>query len=62
MIKTKNDRLVLSSKYVVCGNRKSRFVKEQETSIILSSVGIRTPLRKILALDDIFFLFRFYIK
>ena len=30
MIKTKNGRAILSSKCVVCGNRKSRFVQEVE--------------------------------
>ena len=43
MVKTKNGRLMLSSKCTICGNKKSRFIKEQETSGILSSVGIRTP-------------------
>ena len=62
MVKTKNGRLMLSSECTICGNKKSRFIKEQETSGILSSVGIRTPLRKITVLGDIFFLFRFDIK
>ena len=31
MTKTKNGRLALSSKCVVCGSKKSRFIKEQET-------------------------------
>ena len=30
MVKTKNDRLILSSNCAVCGNKKSRFIKEQE--------------------------------
>ena len=54
MIKTKNGRVILSSKCAVCGNKKSRFIKEQEASGILSSVGIRTPLSKIPGLGDIF--------
>ena len=54
MIKTKNGRLLLSSNCAVCDNKKSRFVKEQEESGILSSVGIRTPLSKIPVLGDIF--------
>ena len=53
MIKTKNGRVILSSECVVCGNKKSRFIKEQEASGILSSVGIRTS--KIPLLGDIFF-------
>ena len=55
MMKTKNGRLVLSSKCVICSNKKSRFVKEQEASGILSNVGIGTPLSKIPVLGDIFF-------
>ena len=62
MIKTKNGRVILSSKCVVCGSKKSRFMKEQEASGKLGSVGIRTPLNKIPVLGDIFFKFRFDIK
>ena len=55
MMKTKNGRLVLSSKCAICSNKKSRFVIEQEASGILSNVGIGTPLSKIPVLGDIFF-------
>ena len=55
MIKTKNSRVILSSKCAVCGNKKSRFIKEQEESRILSSVGIRIPLSKIPVLRNIVF-------
>ena len=30
MFGTKNNRLIMQSKYLVCGIKKSRFVKEQE--------------------------------
>ena len=30
MVKTKTNRLIISSKCRVCGNKKSRFIKEQE--------------------------------
>ena len=56
MIKTKNGRVILSSKCVACGNKKSRFITEQEASGILSSVGIRSHLGKIPLLGDVFFL------
>ena len=36
---TKNGRLQLKSQCSVCGNKKSRFVKEQEGKGILSSLG-----------------------
>ena len=37
MIKTKNGRLILSSKCAVCGSKKSRFMKEQEAEGLLSN-------------------------
>ena len=43
LVKTKNGRLMLMSKCSICGNKKSRFVKEQQAEGILSSLGIRTP-------------------
>ena len=55
MVRTKNGRVILSSKCDVCSSKKSRFMKEQEASGILSSVGIRTPLSKISVLGDILF-------
>ena len=54
MIKAKNGRLQLKSQYSICGNKKSRFVKEQEAKGILSSLGIRTPLSKIPGLNILF--------
>ena len=44
MIKTKNNRLMLSSKYIICGNKKSRFVKRQDAKGLLSNLGIKVPL------------------
>ena len=55
MIKTKNGRLILSSKCAACSSKKCQFVKEQEARGMLSSVGIRTPLSKFPGLGDIFF-------
>ena len=54
MIKTKNDRLQLKSQCSVCGNKKSRFVKEQDAKELLSSLGIRTPLSNIPGLNILF--------
>ena len=54
MIKTRNGRLQLKSQCSICGNKKSRFVKEQEGKGILSSVGIRIPLSKIPGLNILF--------
>ena len=54
MIKTKNGKLMLSSKCPVCGNKKSRFMKEQEAKGLLSNLGIKTPLSKIPGLNILF--------
>ena len=35
------------SKYTVCGNKKSRFIKKYEASGLLNSFGKRTDLNKI---------------
>ena len=55
VLKTKNGRPMLSSKCAVCGSKKSRFVKEQEAKGLLSCLGVKTPLNKILLLGDILF-------
>ena len=44
--KTKSNRTALSSKYPVYSSKKSRFMKEQKASGLLSSLGIKTPLNK----------------
>ena len=54
MIKTKNGRLALSSKCVVGGSKKSRFMKEQEAKGLLSNFRIKTPLSKIPLLNILF--------
>ena len=54
LIKTKNDKLALSSKCAVCGSKKSRFIKQQKAKGLLSNLGIKTPLSKILFLNVLF--------
>ena len=54
MIKTKDSRLKFKSQCSICGNKKTRVVKEQEAKGILSSLGIRTPLSKIPGLNILF--------
>ena len=54
MIETKNSRLILSSKCAVWGNKKSRFMKEQEVKGLLSNLGIKEPLNKISLLNILF--------
>ena len=48
VIKIKNGRIMISSKYAVCDSKKARFVEEQETSGLLSNLEIKKPLNKIL--------------
>ena len=43
------------SKCAICGTKKSKFIKKQETSGILSSLGLKTPLSKIPLFGDILF-------
>ena len=54
IVKTKAGRLQMRSQYSILGNKKSKFVKEQEAKGILSSLGIRTPLSKIPGLNILF--------
>ena len=37
MVRKKNNRLIMQSKCPVCGNKRSRFVKEQEAKGLLSN-------------------------
>ena len=43
------------SKCVICGSKKSIFIKNQEAKGLLSNSGIRTPLIKALLLGDTLF-------
>ena len=50
-----NGKTKMLSKCAICSAKKSKFIKEQEAKGILSSLGLKTPLRKIPLLGDIFF-------
>ena len=52
---TSNGKLMILSKCVVCGSKKSKFIKKQEASGLLSKLGIKTPLSKIPILGDVLF-------
>ena len=54
IVRTKNNRLVMQSKCSICGIKKLRFLKEQEANSLLSNLGIKTPLIKILLLNVLF--------
>ena len=44
---TSNGRLMILSKCAMCGSKKSKFINKQETSGLLSKLGIKTPLSKV---------------
>ena len=46
---------MLLRKCKVCDRKKSKFIKEQEASELLSSLGIKTPLSKTSVLCPLFF-------
>ena len=54
-LKTKNGRAMLSSKRAVCGSKKSRFIKVQESKGLLSSLGLKILLSNIPLLGKILF-------
>ena len=55
VIKSKNRRKMFSSKCEVCDSKKSKFIKEQEASGLLSSLGTKAPLSKIPLVDPVLF-------
>ena len=55
VVKTKNRRILLLSKCAVCDSKKSEFIKEQETSGLLSSLGIKAPLIKVSLVGPLLF-------
>ena len=44
---TKIEKIMLLLKYVVCDSKKSKFIKEQEASALLSSLGMKATLCEI---------------
>ena len=52
---TSNGRAMILSKYVICGSKKSRSIKNQEAKGLLNNLGIKTPLSIATILGAIFF-------
>ena len=50
-----NGGTIILSKCAVCNTKKARFIKKQEAKGLLSNLGIRTLLSKILILRDVLF-------
>ena len=53
--KTSNGRAMVLSNCAICGSKKSRFIKNQESKGLLSNLGLRTPLSKVSIFGVIFF-------
>ena len=54
-VKTKNGRIIVLSNCDVFDSKKSKFIKEQEASGILSCLGLKTLSRKVPLVGPIFF-------
>ena len=54
VFRTKDNRLLMQSQCTDCRNKKSRFVKKQDAIGLLSNLGIKTPISKILLLNVLF--------
>ena len=54
--KTSNGGTIILSKCAVCNTERSRFIKKQEASGILSNLCLKTPLSKIPLIGNILFL------
>ena len=52
---TSNDKIMILSKCAICGSKKSRFIKNQESKGLLSNLGLTTPLSKVPILDGTLF-------
>ena len=52
---TSDGKLMILSKCAICGSKKSKFIKKQEASGLLSKLGIKTPLSKMPILGDVLF-------
>ena len=54
IVRNRQNRLMIQSNCAICGSKKSRFIKEQQSMGILSNLGIKTPLSKVPLLNILF--------
>ena len=54
IVRNRQNRLMIQSNCAVCYSKKSRFIKEQKSMGILSTLGIKTPLSKVPLLNVLF--------
>ena len=52
---SKNNRLITQSKCAVCGSKKLKFIRQQESKRLLRNLGLKTPLLKFPLLGDFLF-------
>ena len=54
IVRDKQNRLMIQSNCGTCDSKKFRFIKEQQAIGILSNLGIKTSLSKVLLLNILF--------
>ena len=54
IVKSKNERSMIQSNCAICGSKKSRFIKKPQAKVLLSNLGIKTPLSKVPLLNILF--------
>ena len=54
IVRNRPNRSMIQSNCEVCGNKKSRFIKDHQAMGLLSNLGIKTPLNKVPLLNILF--------
>ena len=54
IVRNRQNRSMIQSNCVVCGGKKSRFIKEHQAMGLLSNLGIKTLLQKVPLLNTLF--------
>ena len=54
IVRNRQNKSMIQSDCVVCGSKKSRFIKEHQAMELLSNLGIKTPLSKVPLLNILF--------
>ena len=54
IVRNRQNRYIIQPNCATCGNKKSRFIKEQKALEILSNLGIKTPLSQVQLLNILF--------
>ena len=54
IVRNRQNRLMTQSNCTTCRSKKSRFIEEQQAMVILSNLGIKTPLSKVPLLNILF--------